>query len=107
MSELDDLLAIVKKMKEQPSATRRYPKEFWTQTIKLSEEIGAQNVAKKLGLSYGNLARRIRLASDRPDPPKKASKKTSDFSFIEIPVTKSKKQIILDLPHNISLRIDL
>ncbi len=106
MDELNELIDFAKKYKEQPPSTRRYPKEFWIRAMKLSEEIGAKEVARKLGISYGNLARRISLAN-KPKISKKTKNAETHVSFVEVPLAKSKKQIILELPHNIFLRIDL
>jgi transposase-like protein len=105
MNEIEELKNILQEFKSKNPPVKRYPKEFWVRIAALASQIGNKRVVREVGVSYGNLIKRIRsLKMNKPSPVVKTS---SSVSFVKVPMKNSSKQITIELPHNISLRIDL
>lgn len=106
MDELKELKKILESHRQSNIKTNRFPKEFWPRVIALSQHIPPLKIASFLNIDLNNLHRRIKTTS----PGKSAIKKLSKHQFLEIPMetpTPHTKQVVLSLPHNITIRIEL
>lgn len=94
-SELNILKSKIEGHRLKNGRRKAFPEEVWQQIFKLSKKIDALTLAKDLGISHPNLLRRLRSQNEQ-------------VSLIEAPgpLLKS-KQMTVELPHNIILRIDL
>ena len=90
---------------ENPGRKVHLPVQLWDQIKILSETIPCNRLAEELTLNYQNLRRQIkkRKKTQISTPRKK-------MTFLEVPqknLLQSAKQVTLELPHGINLRIEL
>lgn len=99
--DLNALRAEITRLRSKAAGKRPYfPSALWEHITKLSEQLDPKILAEELGLNQQNLIRQIR----------KRKSENSSTQFLEVPsglLSSSKKQLHLDLPHGVSLRIDL
>jgi hypothetical protein len=99
MDDIQALRTTIQKHREKNGKRMAFPKKVWDQIINLADDMPSSILAKELGISHGNLARQLR---------KRESNAADDCSFVEVPQeVVAKKQMTLELPHNIVVRIDL
>lgn len=105
MNDLNNLKRYLDNHRAQFPNARRFPSKFWISAIELSEKYSHIEVAKILNIDLGNLTRRIKESR------KKKNFKSTDQDFVQLPIMAPKKvsskQMTIELPHNIILRIDL
>jgi len=106
MDELTSLKKILADHRAKHPRTKKYPKEFWEKAVSLSRELSPETIASELSINKGNLIRRMKNSQKKA--PKEGKKTSKSISVIQVPeMAFSKKQIILQLPNNITLSIDL
>lgn len=106
MDELKELKKILESHRLANPKLRKFPDPFWTKIIQLSKKIPSRKIANFLNINAGNINRRIREI----ESPEVFEEKFPSQQFIQIPVQPSGsggKQIVLNLPHNITIRIDV
>lgn len=106
MDELKKLKQIVDTHRLMNPRKKKFPDHFWPRVIKLSQTVPSDEIAEFLKINKGNINRRIR----------ESTRSELDLApigpnqFLQIPIEsnrKESKQIVISLPHNITLRIDL
>jgi hypothetical protein len=114
MDELQELRKLIESHKENHPNSRRYPDKFWRLAVKIAPDYGTQRLADDLGIHYGNLMRKIKKFAPQYVPrvgrPSRgqSKNKTQNQTFVQVPIkTSSSKQVTLELPHGITLRIEL
>jgi hypothetical protein len=98
MDELQNLKTTIEAHRSKFGKRKAFPREVWEKIYQLSEKRTPISLAEEIGISPANLTRRL-----------KKQKGTQKVSLLEIPhsVIPEKKQMTLELPGNIILRIDL
>lgn len=103
MNEIESLKELLTKHRQRfhGKIVRKFPQDFWDRVLILAQTISPEKIAFDLGINLGNLKRKI--AQNGPI-------QKSKNQFVEVPFSASeslKKQMIIELPHNIKMRIDL
>lgn len=101
MTELQKLKNQIKAYRAKSPGRKRFPLEFWQKAAELAEHMSYTNLGRELEIDKGYLSKRIKEL-------KTAGEETS-HKFLQVPTMglSQKKQITLELPHNITLRIEL
>lgn len=106
MDELKELKKILDSHRLSNPKLKNFPDHFWPRVIHASKQIPRNQIAKFLNINLGNLNRRIKEASSSDH----LIKKSMPQQFLQIPIESSGptgKQIVLTLPHNITIRIEV
>lgn len=106
MDELKELKKIIELHRQSNPKTNRFPKQFWPRVIALSQHIPTNKIAAFLNIDLNNLHKQIKNSSNDQS----TVKKLSTNQFLEIPMEASivsSKKVVLSLPHNITIRIEL
>jgi len=88
---------------QRPGKRVHFPDSVWKHVAQLSESTPLRTLAQELGLNEQNLSRQIKKRKGTSPPSKKDQ-------FLEVPsqlLKLDKKQLSIELPHGITLRIDL
>ena len=103
MDELKKIKSLIEAHRAKFGKKKPFPKNLWKEIIKATESHSVTKVASFLEISGPNISRHIKKSKElRP-----ADKKNGP-SFLKAPRSiLVKKQMTLELPHNIILRIDL
>lgn len=98
MDELQKLKSIIEAHRSKFGKRKSFPKDVWDKIYELSESRTPASLASEIGISSANLTRRLKTRA-----------KSDEISLLEIPrsVMPARKQMTVELPHNIVLRIDL
>ncbi len=101
MDQISQLKNLLLKHKEQFPKSKKFPQEFWDQVILLTEKMNHRVLAEKLNIDPCYLLRKCKNSSSQKPSPQVTS------SFVQATSIMKSKQITLELPHNITIRIDL
>ena len=102
MDELNALKSIINNHQALHGKRKAFPIDVWNKIFILAETFPTAKIANELGISPANLLRQLKKRQ------KVQVKASSDVSLIEVPSQVfNKKQMTIELPHNIVLRIDL
>ena len=105
MSEFSEIEAFINDYRSKHPRTRYYPKEFWVRVLPLAREYGVAKVATALGINQLRLSKKLRQSSKVKDT--QVGDHEVAPSFVPVPLSSSGRQITLELPHRIKLRIQL
>ena len=105
MSEFSEIEAFINDYRSKYPRTRYDPKEFWVQALPLAKEHGVPKVATALGISKQHLSQKLCQSSKVKDT--QVGDHEVAPSFVQVPLSSSGRQITLELPHQIKLRIQL
>ena len=107
MSEFSEIEAFINDYRSKHPWTRYYPKEFWVQVLPLAREHGVPKVVTALGISKQHLSQKLRQSSKVKDTQVGDHEVGPSPSFVQVPLSPSGRQIILELSYQIKLSIQL
>jgi hypothetical protein len=87
---------------QNPGKRVHFPDSVWEKIADLSDSISLRTLAQELGLNEQNLSRQVRKRKRRTTP--------EENNFLEVPqdlLRSDRKQISINLPQGITVRIDL
>ena len=102
MDDFSSLKSIIKNHQDQHGKRKAFPIDVWNRISVLAERFPTAKIANELEISPANLLRQLKNRQ------KMQVKASSDISLIEVPSQVfNKKQMTIELPHNIVIRIDI
>lgn len=103
--ELNALKEEIDRLRAKAQGKRpHFPGTLWDRIIKLSEQFDSRFLATELGINQQNLVRQIKKRGQEEGA------KSAQNRFLEVPsglIGPTKKHLLLELPHGVSLRFEL
>ncbi|MBT4936797.1 hypothetical protein HON22_02665 [Candidatus Peregrinibacteria bacterium] len=102
MDELNSLKSIIHNHQALHGKRKAFPKHVWDKIFTLAQKTPPAQIAHELEINPANMGRQMKKRQ------KSQFDKSSEISLLEVPRQAfNKKQMTIELPHNIVIRIDI